>query len=75
MQPTFAKKLGFYICKTKVRIQKIDGSRLKICKMVIALFSLEDKNRKFCFFKGTFFLANISITVVFFHDLQKHHFL
>lgn len=63
MQPNFARKINFYICKTNVSTQKIDGSRLMIYRMVIALFQLDNKDKKSHFFKKTFLLANISIDV------------
>lgn len=38
IKPSFLRKLGFHICIINVSIKKIDGSRLKTYKMVIALF-------------------------------------
>lgn len=35
---SFARKLGSYICKTNVDVEKIDGSRLETYEMIIALF-------------------------------------
>lgn len=61
MQPSFTKKLGFCICKIKITAQKIDGSRLKTYNMVIALSHIDNKDKKFCFFKQTLFLANNSM--------------
>lgn len=38
MQPSYMQKLGFYVQKTNISAQKIDGNKLKIFKMVIAFF-------------------------------------
>lgn len=46
-------------------VKKIDGSWLKTFGIVIALFKVEDKEGKFCFFKEIFLLADISINVAF----------
>lgn len=65
MQPNFAKKLSLCIYITDVNTQNIDGSRLKIYKMIITTFQVDNKNGKLCFFKKTFLLADISIDVTF----------
>lgn len=64
MTPAYASKLGFIIQKIDVGIQKIDGSALTTCRMVIASFSIQDKLGKVWFFEKTFLLADISIEVV-----------
>lgn len=65
MLSSFAKKLGFYIHKTNVNIQKIDCNRPGTFNIVIAFFSVNNKNKKFCFFKKTFVLADISMNIAF----------
>lgn len=37
---------------------KIDSNSLEIYEMVNALFSVNDKDEKFCFFEETFLLAD-----------------
>lgn len=51
MQPSFAKKLGFHICKINVGVQKIDSNRPETYEMVITLFEIDDKDWKFYFFE------------------------
>lgn len=63
MNPNFTKKLGFRIHKTIVNAQKIDGSKLNTFGMVIALFFVEDKEQRSCFFKKMFLLADINIDI------------
>lgn len=46
MLPSFARKLGLYIWKTDIGVQKIDGSRLKIFGMVITSFLVDEKDEK-----------------------------
>lgn len=60
----FAQKLGFYIQKTSIKTQKIDGSTLETFKMVIANFQMEDKSGKFRFFQEIFLIANIKFEVI-----------
>lgn len=43
MNQDFMNKLSLWIYKTKVGTQKIDGSKLLIFNIIIALFSMEDK--------------------------------
>lgn len=45
--------------------QKIDNYRLKTCEIVIVFFSIDNKNRKSCFFEKTFLLTDISIYITF----------
>lgn len=47
-----------------VNVQKIDSSVLKIYKMVIARFFLQNKLRRAWFFEKTFLLANTSMKMV-----------
>lgn len=61
MHPAFAKKLGLAIQETDVSAQKIDGTALETCKMVIVAFSMTDKAENVCFFEETFLLANVSM--------------
>ena len=60
----YALKWGFQVYHIDIRAQKIDGSTLKIFKMVIASFQVEDKLRSARFFRETFLLADISVEVV-----------
>lgn len=62
---SFAKNLGLRICKTDEGAQKIYSSRLKTFEMVIASFQVDYKDRKSHFFKETFLLVDISISVAF----------
>ena len=50
MNLNLAQKLDFYIRKTSVRAQKIDGSTLEIFGIVIDDFLVEDKANKPRFF-------------------------
>ena len=50
--------------KTNVNAQKIDRSLLETYSMVIAPFQVLNKLGCFCFFQGTFLLANISMEIV-----------
>lgn len=45
--------------------QKIDNIRLKSFAMIIALFEVDDKDRKFSFFEERFLPANINMNVNF----------
>ena len=63
MNPDFAKKLGLWVCKTKVNVPKIDDSKLDTFDIVIASFSITYKKRRSCFFVETFLLADISIDI------------
>lgn len=55
----YAKKIGFLVYKMDVSVQKIDGSTLAIFDMVIAAFSINNKDGKVRFFEKIFLLANI----------------
>ena len=50
MSPTYIKKQGFYIQKTNVKAQKIDGSALETFGIVVADFQVEDKGGRPRFF-------------------------
>lgn len=65
MQSSFVRKLGLGICKTDVGAQKIDNRGLQTFKMVIALFQIDEKDKKSRFFEETFILADISINITF----------
>lgn len=63
IKPSFTKKLNLCIKKTKVGIQKIDSSKFETNKIVIISFLIDDKTKRFWFFRKTFLLANFSIDV------------
>lgn len=44
--------------------QKIDANWLETYQMIIALFQIDDKDKKFYSFKKTLLLSNISIDIV-----------
>ena len=74
MKPNYMMKLSLQICETKVNTQKTDGLKLDTFDMIIASFSLEDKERKSRFFEETFLLADISIYIslnIFFFTLRN----
>ena len=51
INPNFARKLGFKVWKTNVKAQKIDSFALKIFRIVIANFKVEDKANRPRFFQ------------------------
>ena len=63
MYPDFTKKFGFRVHKIKVDAQKINSSKQNIFGIIIASFSVEDKEKKSRFFEETFLLADISIDI------------
>lgn len=65
IKPGFARKLGLRIYKTNVSTQKINGSKLETYEIVIALFEVDDKVKKFRFFEKIILLANINKDVAF----------
>lgn len=65
MTPSFTRKLGFFIWKTNVGWQKINGSRLKSFEMVIVFYLVNNKSKSFLSFEKTFLLADISINIAF----------
>ena len=64
MNSDYARKLGLKIWRTNVETQKIDGSALKIFKMVISDFQVEDKASRPRFFQETFLMANTKFEVI-----------
>lgn len=65
MQPSFVKKLGLRICKTNRGAEKIDDSKLETYVIIITLFQVDNKVKKFYFFEKSSLLADISIDVAF----------
>ena len=63
--PAYAKKLGFWLRKTDVGVQKIDRSILKTYDIVIVGFQVQDKFEKARFFQETSLIADTSVEVVF----------
>lgn len=59
------KKLGVHIQKTNVFTQKIDDSKLKTFRIVIASFLMNNKDKKSRFFKESFILVDSSINIAF----------
>ncbi len=64
MNQAFALYLGLKIWKTNVRSQKIDGTILKIYRMVVSTFSVSNKNGRERLFEESFLLANIKPNIV-----------
>ena len=64
MHPAYATKLGLYVGKIDVSVQKIDGSHLDIFGIVIANYSLKNKLGIVRFFQKIFSLANIGLEMV-----------
>lgn len=48
-------KLGLYICKTDIDVEKINRSGVETSKMVISLFLVNNKDGKSRFFEETFY--------------------
>lgn len=63
MSLIFAKKLGFWIWKTKINIQKIYSSSFETFGIVIIFFLLDDKADRPQFFEKTFLIVNINIDI------------
>ena len=61
----FAKKLGFFIRRINIGVQKIDGTMLDTYKIVVAALLVTNKANEIRFFKETFLVANVSLEVVF----------
>lgn len=59
------KKPDLHIYRTGMYSQKIDSSRLEAYKMVIALFQVNDQDKKDCLFKKKFLLTDISMNIAF----------
>lgn len=64
MNSAYVKKLGLKTWKTNVQAQKINGSILKIFRMVIVDFQVENKIGKPSFFQKTFLVANSKFEVI-----------
>ena len=64
MNLTYTSRLGFWIHRTDIGAQKIDGFTFETFGMVLASFQVEDKLGKIWFFQETFLLADISAEVV-----------
>ena len=64
MHPTFLKKLSFVVQITNVGAQKIDGTTLKIYRIVVAAFSVTDQADRVRFFQKTFLMANTSSDMI-----------
>ena len=65
MTPAYIAKLGFKVCLTVIRPQKIDDLFLETFVIDVARFQTLDNFDRACFFKKTFLLANISIKMGF----------
>lgn len=63
MKPSFAKILGLYSCIINVGVQKIDGNKVETFKIVIALFLVDDKDKKSRCFEKTSLFADVSMDV------------
>ena len=63
--PTLAKELALPIKPTEVGAQKILGTILNTFEIVVAAFSMANKANRVWFFEETFWMANISLKVVF----------
>ena len=57
----YALKLNLKVCFTNIRLQKIDGSTLKMLEIVLASFQVEDMFKKAWFFQKIFLLADLSV--------------
>ena len=64
MTTAYTSKLGFWVQKTDVRAQKIDGSLLRTFGIVIAGFLVEDKLDRARFFQESLLLAETSMEMV-----------
>ena len=62
---SFANQLGLPIRPTDVGAQKIDGTMLDTHGIVVVALSVVDKANWVKFFEETFFVANVSLEVVF----------
>lgn len=60
----YAESVRLYIQKTNVGAEKIDGSTLKIYKIVLSIFFLKDKLEQVGFFEEIFLIANISMKII-----------
>lgn len=59
----FVKKLGIKIWYINLDIPKIDGFKLDIFGIVIKIFLIKDKKKRFWFFEEIFLFANLKINI------------
>ncbi len=64
MSQVFAQQLGLKICKTNVRVEKVDGTIVKSHEIVVFTFSVSDKEGRERFFEENFLLADIKSDIV-----------
>ena len=64
MSLAYTKKLDLKTWKTNVGAQKIDGFALKIFRMVIADFQVENKSGRPRFFYKTFLVAHTKFEMI-----------
>lgn len=62
--PKFRKKLSFWVYKIEIGTQKIDNWKIDNFGIVIASFSIKDKEEWSYFVKKNFLLADISMNFV-----------
>ena len=65
MTQAFTYQLGLKIWKTNIGAQKIDGTTLEICGIIVFPFSILDKDNKESFFKESFLLTDVNLNIVF----------
>lgn len=65
MTLVYILKLGFQVCQTNIRAQKIDGSIFETFRMVLTSFQVENKLEKAQSFQETILLANIHTEIIF----------
>lgn len=58
MSLIFVSQLDLKVQQTNIKVQKIDGTTLKIYGIVVFTFSVLDKDSKKRFFEESLFLAN-----------------
>lgn len=63
MHLNLIKNLGLRVCEIGVKAQKIKSSKLDTYGILIAYFSVEDKQEKSYFFEEIFLLVDISIDI------------
>ena len=64
ISPAFASQFGLKIWKTNIRAQKINGTTLETCEIVVSTFSVSDKDDKERFFEKSFLLAEAQPKIV-----------
>lgn len=65
IQPNFTWKPGLRICKTNISAYKIDESKLKIFRIIIASFQEGNKDENSCFIEKTFLPIEIIMDYAF----------